>query len=110
MTFLARVIERGLVRDGRLVQLTVRIADQPGALAQLTGLLGRLRANILQVSQTRAFRHATLGEADVELSLETRGEEHVAELVSALVGEGYSVHRDEGWAPPRPGALDTRAR
>jgi len=91
MTFLARVIERGLVQDGRLVQLNVRLSDQPGALARLTATLSRLRANVLQIEHNRAFRHVNLGQTEVELALETRGTEHVEELRRELAAEGYVV-------------------
>ena len=91
LTFLTRVIERGLVQDGRLVQLNVRISDQPGTLARLTSLLGTQRANVLQIEHNRAFRHVTLGQTEVELALETRGREHVDEICRALEAEGFEV-------------------
>ena len=91
MTTLDRIIERGLVQDGRLCQLSVRIMDSPGSLARLTALLGTLRANILQINHSRAFRHVTLGETEVELSLETRGREHVKEIVRSLGEQSYRV-------------------
>lgn len=91
MTTLDRIIERGLVQDGRLAQFSIRIQDSPGSLARLTALLGELRANILQINHSRAFRHVTLGETEVEVSLETRGREHVRELVRALEAQRYRV-------------------
>ncbi|MEZ6183869.1 MAG: threonine ammonia-lyase [Planctomycetota bacterium] len=92
MTFLSRVIERGLVQDGRLIQLNVRMTDQPGCLAALTKVLGELRVNVLQIEHNRAFRHVNLGLTEVELALETRGQEHVEELRRVLAERGYEVH------------------
>ncbi|MGE0712509.1 MAG: threonine ammonia-lyase [Planctomycetota bacterium] len=91
MTLLSRVIERGLVSDGRLTELVVHLPDRPGALAQLTATIARLQANVLEITHTRAFRSMTLGEAEVDLRLETRGPEHVAELIQALRDEGFRV-------------------
>ena len=91
MTTLDRIIERGLVQDGRLAQLSIRISDSPGSLARVTALLGTLRANILQIVHSRAFRHVTLGETEIEVSLETRGRDHVREVVRALEEQGYRV-------------------
>lgn len=91
MTLLSRVIERGLVEDGRLTQLTLHLPDTPGALAELTSIVGKLRANILQIEHTRAFRELTLNETEVELSLETRGPEHVEEILAALREAGFRL-------------------
>ena len=92
VNFLSRIIERGLVKDGRMVQLTVKVRDIPGALGRLTQVVGELKANILQITHDRAFtRAASLGETDVELTLETRGPEHVDAIVARLVDRGYRV-------------------
>ena len=58
VTMLARIIERGLVKDGRLVRLGVALQDRPGALARLTALIAEERANILQIDHDRAFSFA----------------------------------------------------
>lgn len=91
MTLLSRVIERGLVQAGRLTQLTLHLPDAPGALADLTSIVARLRANIIEIEHTRAFRELTLNETEVELSLETRGPEHVEEIMDALREAGFRI-------------------
>jgi threonine dehydratase len=93
VNFLARIIERGLVKDGRLTRMRVRIRDFPGALHELTGICARLRANILSIGHDRAYFGVLLGETAVDLSLETRGPEHIAEIVSALEQSGYTFER-----------------
>jgi threonine dehydratase len=55
VNLIARVIERGLVKDGRLVRLRVRLRDRPGALARLTAVVAEARANILRIEHDRAF-------------------------------------------------------
>src|SRR3989441_756466 len=79
VTMLARIIERGLVKDGRLVRLGVLLRDIPGALARLTAVIAEERANILQILHDRAFSpHAAIGQTKVELTLETSGPEQIA--------------------------------
>jgi threonine dehydratase len=67
---IARVIERGLVKDGHLVRLRVRLRDPPGALAGLTAIEAGTRANVLHIEHDRAFSRAPLGDSEVELTLE----------------------------------------
>jgi len=86
---LARIIERGLVKDGRLASLMVRVPDRPGALSTLTAAVAREGANILEVAHQRAFSRAAFGLAEVRLVLETRGPEHVEQITQALVEDGY---------------------
>jgi threonine dehydratase len=86
---LSSIIQRGLVRSGRLVRLRVGIPDFPGALAKVTGLLGKTNANIVEISHQRAFTHLSLRLAEVEFVLQTLGEDHVSQIVGALSQEGY---------------------
>lgn len=91
VNFLSRIIERGLVKDGRLVRLRVKIPDHPGALHRLTGLIADRRANVIDIAHDRAYYGVHLGETAVDVTLETRGPEHIDELVAALGTAGY-VH------------------
>jgi threonine dehydratase len=93
VNFLARIIERGLKKDGRLVRLRFRIADFPGSLHALVGVVASARANIVSISHDRAYFGVLLGETAVDLSLETRGPDHVVELVSRLEAAGYTFER-----------------
>jgi threonine dehydratase len=78
VTLLARIIERGLVKDGRLVRLRVHLPDYPGALHRLTGILAE-------------HHGVNLGDTAIDITMETRGPEHIAELIAALGAAGY-VH------------------
>ncbi len=93
VNLLSRIIERGLVKDGRLVRLRVRIADHPGALHRLTGHIAGSRANILEVFHNRAFSRVDLGETAVDCTLETRGSPHIVELMALLGKQGYELER-----------------
>jgi threonine dehydratase len=93
VTLLSRIIERGLVKDGRLVRLRVHLPDYPGALHRLTGILADHRANIVETSYDRTYYGVNLGETAIDITMETRGPEQIAELLAALGAGGYSHER-----------------
>jgi threonine dehydratase len=93
VSLLARIIERGLVKDGRLVRLRVHLPDYPGALHKLTGILAQHRANIVETSYNRAYYGVNVGETAIDITMETRGPEHITELLSALSAGGYTHER-----------------
>jgi len=93
VTLLSRIIERGLVKDGRLVRLRVHLPDYPGALNRLTGILAQHRANIVETAYDRAYYGVNLGETAIDITMETRGPDHIAELLSALGASGYAHER-----------------
>ena len=93
VTLLSRIIERGLVKDGRLVRLRVHLPDYPGALHRLTGILADHRANIVETSYDRAYYGVNLGETAIDITMETRGPDQIAELLVALEAAGYSHER-----------------
>jgi len=88
----ARVIERGLVKDGRLVRINIRLLDKPGQLTIVSGIISGLRANVIEVHHSRAFSEK-FGDTTLLLTLETRGPEHVEEILGALRELGYQVDR-----------------
>lgn len=93
VTLLARIIERGLVKDGRLVRLRVHLPDYPGALHRLTGILADHRANIVETAYDRAYHGVNLGDTAIDITMETRGPDHIAELLAALTAAGYTHER-----------------
>src|SRR5712671_1282618 len=93
VTLLSRIIERGLVKDGRLVRLRVHLPDYPGALNRLTSILAEHRANIVETDYDRAYHGVGLGETAIEITMETRGPDHIAEIISALGAAGYAQER-----------------
>jgi threonine dehydratase len=95
VTMLSRIIERGLVKDGRLVRLRVALRDRPGALASLTTLIAEERANIVAIEHDRAFSAAPIGDSEVELTLETSGRPQIERLLARLDSAGYRA--EERW-------------
>jgi threonine dehydratase len=93
VTLMSRIIERGLVQDGRQAYLTVRLKDRPGALAALTARVAESGANVVSLEHRRAAGGLWVTEAEVALTLETRGRGHVDELVRSLGEAGFLVER-----------------
>ena len=93
VTLLSRIIERGLVQDGRLIRLRIHLLDKPGALAELTRLISAHRVNIVDTLHNRAYYGVNLGDTVIDITMETRGREQLAELLAALDGEGYRHSR-----------------
>jgi threonine dehydratase len=91
LLILSSIIQRGLVRSHRLVRLRVEVRDVPGALAAVTRIIGEVNGNIVAVQHQRAFTTSPLRAADVEFVLQTRGPDHVDEIVAALVRSGYEA-------------------
>ena len=94
VNLLERIIDRGLVADGRLARLVVTVRDRPGYLARLAALVAEEGANVLEVAHRRAF--ADIGVADVEIAvhLETRGRSHMDAVLARLRREGLAVHEE----------------
>jgi len=90
---LAEIIERGMVRSGRLARLRLDVRDVPGALADVATLLGRLGANIEEVQHQRAFTTLSVERAQIEVVVHTRGAEHIEEVLAALRAAGYRAER-----------------
>jgi threonine dehydratase len=93
VTLLSRIIERGLVQDGRLIRLRIHLLDRPGALADLTQIIAAHRANIVDTLHNRAYYGVNLGDTVIDITMETRGREQVEELLAALSAAGYKHSR-----------------
>ena len=91
MRLLSSVILRGLARGGRLARLRVAITDQPGLLAKVANLIGEGGGNIVEVYHRRAFSRLSAKSAELDVIVETRGSEHVREIVNRLMATGYTV-------------------
>jgi threonine dehydratase len=93
VSLLARIIERGLVKDGRRTRLRIHLTDRPGALHQLTRILADASANIVQTAHDRAHYGVSLGDTVIDITLETRGGEHIEEIRKLLTSSGYRHER-----------------
>lgn len=88
---LAAIIERGMVRAGRLVRIRVEARDAPGILARITSVLGKVGANIEEVHHQRAFSTLSAQSVEIELVLATRNRAHVQETLAALDAAGFTA-------------------
>jgi threonine dehydratase len=91
LTMLGRVIEVGLVADGRVSRFTVSISDRPGGLARLAELIASTGASIQEIVHDRAFSGPDLSAVRVICVVETTGHAHVRELHAALAAAGMHV-------------------
>ena len=91
---LADIIERGLVRAGRLTRIHVELTDLPGALAAVTACIAGTDANIEEVHHQRMFTHLPVQSAVVEFVLQTRDHEHATQIIDALTAAGFTARRE----------------
>ena len=89
VTLLSRIIERGLVKDGRIVRLQIHLSDRPGSLHHLTRLIAAHHANIVELKFDRAHYGVSLGDTLIDISLETRGRDQIDRILKALADAGY---------------------
>ena len=93
---LAEIIQRGMVRSGRLSRLKVELRDMPGALARIAGVIADANANIEEVHHQRAFTNLPVQSAEVEFVLKTRNAAHVQEIVERLSVAGFTAYAPTG--------------
>jgi len=88
---LAAIIERGMVRAGRLARIRVAARDTPGVLARITTVVAEAGANIDEVHHQRAFSTLSAQSVEVELVMQTRNPEHVRDVVERLRMAGFDA-------------------
>ncbi|MBT4491163.1 MAG: threonine ammonia-lyase [Rhodospirillaceae bacterium] len=88
---LSSILMRGLIREGKITRMRVEIDDRPGTLAKVAQLVGDAGGNILEVQHQRNFPGVPAKMAELDLVLETRDRDHIAEITAALGGAGYKV-------------------
>lgn len=93
LTVIDRVIEHGLVVDGRLCRFTATISDRPGGLAHLAETIAAAGASVKQIEHDRAFAGVDVTEVNVVCTVQTSGREHIEQLFAALQEAGFPVRR-----------------
>ena len=88
---LAAIIERGMVRAGRLARIRVSARDIPGSLAKITATVADAGANIEEVHHQRAFTMLAAQNVEIELVVQTRGREHIAQVLATLDAAGFEA-------------------
>jgi threonine dehydratase len=91
VNLISRIIEKGLIQDGRVCRFSVVLPDRPGTLARLSQRIGELGANILHIAHSRGFGQMAIEETEVELILETTGSDHIERIHAALTGEKFTI-------------------
>lgn len=89
VTLLSVIIEKGLLKSGRKMNITVTLVDKPGSLMRFTQILKELNANIVHISYDRTSISLDYGDANVTVHMETKGEEHQSHIKEVLQREGY---------------------
>ena len=89
VTLLSVIIEKGLIKSHRKMNLTVTLIDKPGSLMYFTQILQKLNANIVHIAYDRTSISLDYGDANVTVHIETKGKEHQDEIYEALKSEGY---------------------
>ena len=90
---LAEIIERGMVKSGRLARLRVDVRFVPGTLADLAAMLANLGANIDEVQHQRAFSSLSLERVQIEVVVRTRGVAHIERILKSMRQQGYDAER-----------------
>jgi threonine dehydratase len=91
MTRLSLILERGLETDQRLASITVVAPDKSGSIADLADLIASHHAKILHIARSHHVARVEIGECEIEIALETKGREHLTEIVAALHAKGYTT-------------------
>lgn len=91
VTLLSRIIEKGLVEEGRELHLRTIIPDRPGQLSHLLDRVASLKANVIRVNHERWDPTIAPQDVSVDIMLETRNPEHWSEIVSTLRADGYDI-------------------
>ena len=95
---LASVLMRGLVRSGRLVRLRIEVSDLPGSLARVTGLIGKLGGNIVEVDHERWYYDVPVRLTELDVLVETRDPSNARDIVEGLNAEGFPARLLSGTA------------
>ena len=90
---LASILNRNMASDGRLARLRIDISDEPGMLAAITASIGRCGGNIVEIYHQRLFYDVPAKLAKIDAVIETRGPEHVDEIIADLKSAGFILHQ-----------------
>ncbi len=93
VTLLSRILQRGMVKDARLVRMQIHLSDRPGSLHQLTKIIAAHHANIVELQFDRAYYGVSLGDTLIDITLETRSKEQIQRILAALSEAGYRHER-----------------
>lgn len=90
-SLLGRILSQGMLKNGRIMRIRVRLSDTPGSLSQLLIIISALKANVLHIYHDRNVRNLPIYITHVDLELETRSHKHVEEISQKLTMAGYDI-------------------
>ena len=91
VTILSRVITRGLVKTGRVADMTIELADKPGQLREIAAIIADLGGNVIHVRHDHGGADTDIDGCYLTIQMETRNHQHVEEIRSAISAAGYKI-------------------
>ena len=91
VTTLSRVITKGLSKSGRIMEITTKMVDQPGHLLRMLSIISESGANVMTINHAREDQDSDVNACMVNLVLETRNHQHIADIQAALAAHGYDL-------------------
>ncbi len=91
VNILSRVINRGLLKSGRLSDLTIEMLDKPGQLKEVSQIIADLGANVIRVRHNQGGEGTDINDCYLKISMETKNAKHLCEIKDALCKAGYKV-------------------
>lgn len=91
VNILSRVIHRGLLKSGRLSELTIELLDKPGQLNEISKIIADTGANVIGILHDRNLENITLNDCNLQISLETKNFEHINLIKEKLRARGYKL-------------------
>ena len=90
---LASILNRNMAVDGRIARLRIDISDEPGMLAAISTTIGKCSGNIVEIYHQRLFYDVPAKLAKIDAVIETRGPDHVDEIIAALRAAHFQVRQ-----------------
>ncbi len=91
VNILSRVINRGLLKSGRLSHLTIELLDKPGQLKDVSSIIAEYGANVIRVRHNQGGENTDINDCFLKISMETKNAEHFEEIKQALIRRGYKI-------------------
>ena len=89
VTILSRVIDRGLLKSGRLCKLSIALTDKPGQLRDISAIIASFGANVVSVNYERAGKGTDVNSCIISLELETKNSQHIKQVKEGLTSQGF---------------------
>ena len=91
VNILSRVINRGLLKSGRLSHLTIELLDKPGQLKDVSSIIAEYGANVIRVRHNQGGENTDINDCFLKISMETKNQAHFEEIQKALIAKGYKI-------------------